>query len=307
VIGEYGNRLRQATNHEITKSLNHPMNRSRRLLSLVVLLLLIAVMLPSRWAHAVSRGPREIVVAALRPADLLRDIGDSARGHEPADIARPADRDLEALYGQALRINENLRTRLDTANQQIAQLSGIRQMFPAEPMELVAAGVLTSGAVGDAASLVIDKGRRDGVREGQTVTCGIHLIGRVTDASPNRATVRPITIPGTHLAVKIKPALPQVDRAPAPVLIKAADGAKFVAEVDVSNGVAVGDLAHLYQQRGWPNEAQGFVVGQVTEVLKDEKNPLLRRIVTIEPYQKSAQVRDVVVLVPFAADDTPPR
>lgn len=282
------------------------MNRSRRLLALVVVLLLIAVMLPSRWAQAISRGPREIVVVALRPADLLRDIGDNVRGQGPADIARPADRDLEELYDQALRINENLRARLDTAHQQIAQLSGIRQAFATEPMELVAAGVLTSGAVGDAAPLVIDKGRRDGIGEGQAVTCGIHLIGRVTDASPHRATVRPITVPGTHLAVTIKPAAPDADRSPAPVLIKAIEGARFVAEIDVSDGVTVGDLAHLYH-RDWPDEAQGFVVGRVVEVVKDERNPLLRRIVTIEPYQKPAQVRDVVVLVPFATDDTPPQ
>ncbi len=272
------------------------MRTQRRLLALSVVLLVIGSLLPSQIAVGISARPHDLLIAVTAPASWLQlkltDVRDRP-GVGPASLGHTDDD-----YAQALRQNANLRARLDEANRRIEKLSQIRRLGLTGE-RLLETRVLGRSGQGGEQVLTIGAGTRDGVVRGQTVVDGVNLVGRVVSVTPSRATVRPGATLPAGLVVRVGPPKPQAERKAAQLLVKPSeDGDRFTTErVSVSLQIQVGDWAQL-DDRNWPAQAQGFVVGRVTRVVKDEEDPLQHRIVTVVPSRPLHALRDVTVLVP---------
>ena len=78
------------------------------------------------------------------------------------------------------------------------------------------------------------------------------------------------------------------------------DGPWFVVQVakgtPEDKPIHVGDVAQLSDEL-WPPEAQGFIVGTVTRVEDDPKNPLQFVRAVVEPTVPLDKLRRVTVLV----------
>lgn len=273
----------------------------RRLLALVVALLLISSMLSAPVADRVTRGPRSLVSAALNPVTgVLRALGRSIRGSEQPDTPWPGatDVELELELGRALRIIRQLEGELRRAQDQVAQLSQIRDQFGLQGVRLIDARVTAYNGSTIDPVITIDKGSSKGLRKGSVVASGFNLVGEVVRVGPVSADVKLITAANTNIIARLVTPIADVQpRILEAMLHRAKDGQYFVTEPGVDSPVQVGDLAHLSSER-WPPEAQGFVVGKVTVVDKDASNPFLAKRVIVEPMLPLAALRRVTVLVP---------
>ena len=143
--------------------------------------------------RAVERGALEVLgpvqegaSSALKPfRDAAGWVGDTmdAKG-EVEDLRRERDglRQALAAQGDAERENASLRELLEMDRRLSLAEQGPRT-----------ARVISSPATVWYATVLIDKGRSDGVREGQPVISGGGLVGRVSTASANQAEVLLLT------------------------------------------------------------------------------------------------------------------
>lgn len=270
----------------------------------VVLLLLVGSLMPTAWARGLSVGPRTFVNTLLTPIQRpLASISTALRPREGLDVRLGSISDMERQVLETRVELAQLRANLAAANARIEQLADVRRQLGLRGVTLLTA-VAEWSPSRQFQALTLNRGAGDGVVEGQVVADGLNLIGRITVAAPVMASVRPVTNPGTHLAVRIAPArggdrftLVQVQSLP--------DGRGFLARADVADPVQLGDLAHL-QDVGWPPEAQGLIVGQVVAINHDEQDPILRRQIVIAPLREVSSIRHVVVFVPQIQPISPP-
>ncbi|MBI4567192.1 MAG: rod shape-determining protein MreC, partial [Planctomycetes bacterium] len=123
-------------------------------------------------------------------------------------------------------------------------------------------------------TVLVNRGRVDGVAPGMTVVAGKVLVGRVIEAGPAVCRVRLVTDPASKIAVTIgKPGTVAVEGEPTPVDRVAvckgsgrADPGLTVEwlERDVAAGVREGDL--VYTSGGEGVFPKGLVVGRVTRL-----------------------------------------
>lgn len=272
------------------------MRTQRRVLILLVVLLMVSSWLPSRIARRVSSGPRDLLMAVLVPAGWLQNATAPITGR--SDL-RDRRTDRTADYDQAIRRIQNLTVLLEKANKRISQLSQIRRRHGLQGVSLQAARIINRAGRPGHEVLTLNVGERDGLGEGMAVVDGVNLVGRIIGVTAARATVRPINTVPSHLAARVQSPTVQPDRQGAQVLLKSQeDGRRFTERVNVGHAIVAGDWAHL-ADRNWPDEAQGFVIGHVTEVVKDQDDPLQHRIVTVVPVRSVDMLHDVTVLVPF--------
>jgi len=278
------------------------MRYQRRILALVVMLLIATSLMPGKWASVVTDGPRDLMILLLRPMGWLRYIGVALRGDASLPERPVSNEILMRDRDEAMRLNSELRARLEQAYRQIEQLSLVRQMgLPKVQLRTASVVEWTVGSTGPL--MTIDCGRRQGVEEKMVVVQGVHLVGKVIHTSAESATVQPITTMGTHLAVRVYSSRPAELNADHPVLqIVASKRGGFIARADAGEIIAVDDRARLHDMT-WPKEGQGFVVGVVTRIAPDEEDPILRREVQITPAMSIAGARDVVVVIPQAGTE----
>ena len=141
---------------------------------------------------------------------------------EPAQAAvnsvvRPIDSAVEALINLAgLRAeNDRLRQQLDDANRQLAETEAIRSqnlvLLGLAQLELpgdllaqsIEARVQSGGTSNFDFSLVLSKGSRDGLAEGQPVVNRQGLVGRIDSVTSSSATVKLLTDPDHAVAVQL--------------------------------------------------------------------------------------------------------
>jgi hypothetical protein len=80
---------------------------------------------------------------------------------------------------------------------------------------------------------------------------------------------------------------------------------KIGAEAGGEPNVRVGDLAHLADE-GWPDQAEGFVVGRVAKVEPWPSDPLLFRRVLVKPITPPRGLSEIVLLMPANTPEPPP-
>jgi hypothetical protein len=273
----------------------------RRILGLFVILLVISSWLPSRWARRVSKGPRDFLVAILVPAQWIQGTATPITDRSDLRGDRRGESQLQNDHAEAIRQMVSLRFKLEQANLRIAKLTAIRSRLGMQGVALREARIINRSGRPGKEVLTLDVGSRDGVTGGLAVVDGIHLVGRVMSVTSARCTVRPINTVPSHLAARVRAPKAKLDRAAAQILLEAApDGRRFTERINVGLSIQGGELAHL-TDRNWPDLAQGFVIGKVTNVVKDQNDPLQHRLVTVIPIRSVDLLHDVTVLVPIQA------
>ena len=130
---------------------------------------------------------------------------------------RPIDSAVEALINLAgLRAeNDRLRQQLDDANRTLAETEAIRSQnavllelaqleLPGDLLEQsIEARVQSGGTSNFDFSLVLSKGSRDGLAEGQPVVNLQGLVGRIDSVTSSSATVKLLTDPDHAVAVQL--------------------------------------------------------------------------------------------------------
>ncbi|HEX7010558.1 MAG TPA: rod shape-determining protein MreC [Phycisphaeraceae bacterium] len=285
-----------------------------RWLAAVVLLLLVASLLPGSVAQGVASRPRWIVEALLGPVtgqftSVAAALRSPQRLRMTPDPHRMSTEDLIEAYQQlqdelhrANQLIARYEYEMDRAAEVIEQLSRIRGQSGLQGVTLVSARVLAPPANLRVPVLTINQGADQGVQEGMAVVhageAGLSLVGQVVDAGPRSAGVKLITSESVELAVRVGPAPPDASPRQIEAWIRWDPEAQaFIAEVQANQGVQVGDVARLADDY-WPREAQGFLVGLVSEVEPDPRDPLSMRRVVIRTTHELARLARVTVLVP---------
>ena len=270
-------------------------------LALLVAVLVAMSFLPARAAGFISAGPRHFVRKILGPlTEPLHRVGSALRRPEETE-AEPLPPTVDPLV-YARRLEQEIRWKDDL----IKQLTQTRQLSLAGVTLVPARVTQWSGRPRSHRRISIDRGERSSVRLGQAVTDGFNLVGRVTEFGAATATVHLITSSGTSLVVRIVPA--SLGPAPRELVVQrlraSDDGSHFIGHCTTEDEVQQGDLAHLYDQ-DWPEEAGGFVVGNVDQVIEDPASPHLRRIIIVRPARSLAHLSRVAVVVPEHQEPEP--
>lgn len=272
----------------------------RRALAIVVALLLLSCIASDRWSTAVARAPARVVEVIATPLRApLSWAGTAVRGPgrptAPVELDEPA---LRAEFGEALRYIRQLEEQLRAAEDRLAMLTQAQEMGLTGATHIEAR---VTGIAGDPTrpALLIDKGSSRGITVNSPVVSGVGLVGRVQETSPATSRVELITAADARIFVQIAP--PRTQGAARQVreqLRRSDDGPWFEAQVVKNAPVEVGDWATLADDL-WPSEAMGYVVGTVTVVEDDPRNPLQFKRVIVEPVQQLSQLRSVVVRAPL--------
>lgn len=176
--------------------------------SVLVLLVLTSLTLLTVDVRAAERGPlrslkdlsRDLVAPAQETVDdAFAPLADWFDGVRSAGELRAENRGLrrrlEAAEGRAARAAVALREN--------AELRALARLPFLEAIPAVVAEVVAGAPGNFESTLVVNKGRGDGVAPGMPVVTGSGLVGRVTAASRRRATVLLITDRMSGVAVRL--------------------------------------------------------------------------------------------------------
>jgi cell shape-determining protein MreC len=276
----------------------------RRVLALTVTALATLSLLPTDAGRSLARPFYSLKNALVGPvSEPLHRLTAKVRG--PADLPVELG-DANELELAKQRIVE-LQIDLQSANDEIERLTQVRQTLRLRGVRLLSARVTGwSNGSALAPTLTINRGVRQGIQPGQVVADGFNLVGEVGQVGMFDASVRLVTTPGRPLNARFVPPsltanLPSGDLVVQLEVVTVGGRAMFRGVVDAGAPVHVGDLAHLADDT-WPREATGYVLGKVVAITDHPDDPTLRRLVMVEPVISVAHVRDVVVLLPGAAD-----
>jgi len=166
--------------------------RRGRPLLLLVLAALTLTALDARGGGGLD-GVRRTADTLLGPAQAAVS---SALGREP-------DRDVAALEAEVARLTGELR-RSEGLQRRVTELDRLLGLTRAGTYPTIPAQVSSTGsAFGFGATVTIDAGSRDGVREGQTVVNGDGLVGRTVRVGPYTCTVLLLTDPGFTVGARL--------------------------------------------------------------------------------------------------------
>ena len=273
---------------------------TKRLLPAVLAALLVSTFLPASSARWIGDWPRDRIQDVLHKTylvDGLSRFSQWVRPAEPSHLVVPDD--LATRYEEAMVYNAQLRTRVGELEKKVHLLSGTHDILTLSGYQRRPVRVVDVTLVGKEQAIVIAAGTAQGVATGQCVVAGQVLVGTVENVTPHTATVQFLTRDAAQLRVELVPAVPgPPQRRTEALVLYQRNPARFEVEIGRKRSVEVGDLARLVDPR-FPDEAHGFVVGHVRAVGDDPSDPLMFRIVQIEPGSRVGVGQHVIVLVPL--------
>jgi len=272
----------------------------RQVLAGIAVLMLVLCMLPSAWAGYVSHGLRQVVETLTSPlSHPIRDatLRFSTKPRQDEETIESLRKQRDEYHRLAYKL-QLLYEEERALNQQFQQMREMYGEFTSHTF--VSASVVHSGNSYRQPTLRLNRGKRDGVEPGQVVSHGSQLVGRILDSGTTTATVGLITMPRTHLKVRIVPPGPgeggAIPRQLEAILEVAEDARSFSGTVDANRDVKVGDIAFLADNQ-WPRD--GFLVGKVVDA-QILPNDALRMRIRVEPAQPLHALSTVTVLIPRA-------
>lgn len=278
---------------------------SKNGLFFTVVLTLAVCLIPQSLAISLWSYPRHLLKLALSPVQHpLHMLGNQIRAPLEPKVDLGPVAQLENNYMELLSFNAKLQQELREANDFVIQLAQIRNLRNAQEKLLPARVTLSTQGL-EVRELTLGAGRNRNVIQGMVVAAGYNLVGRVSSVGSHTSTVRLINSPGTYLAVRMVP--PVNDQAPRETvghLQVAEDGKTFFSRGDINDPVKINDLAFLADER-WPSSSQGLIVGKVLSIKPDEKTPLLRTKIVIEPLRSLLHLGQVLVIQPQTPEQMP--
>ena len=239
------------------------LGRPSRLLLLIVMLSLCGVLILLSAAGALSTA-EGIVAAPLRGLSGLFNrlsLSVSATLEELNDLGQLRERIAELEEQLARRQIESIQLR-EAASDYERLIDLLSYTSALENQEFLTADVIAVEQTGIARSVIINRGTRDGVAKGMTVTTDLGLVGRIIEVSANAAQVQLINDENSAVSSRL-----QTTRAHGSI-IGQASGVLRLTMVDLDEEIRQGDLVITSGLGG--NFPADIVVGQVTSVRQFE-------------------------------------
>ncbi len=274
---------------------------------IVLAITLMVAMLPTRWIQPWTGDLSGLLHVLLRPFTHAGEtVGSWLRttpgGGLDADLPADVRERLKEISGERDRFERLFRAaerEILALREQLSQL----QLVPADedradvvPLQ----ASIVSRHPREALGLVhLNRGQRQGVETDTiAVFAGVHLVGKIAEASSLSSTLLPLTHPSMGFidAVVISGASPAkpLSQAPLVQLEPIGDG-RFRGTVERAGGVKEGDVVRLIDRR-WPTEAQAMVIGTVISVVGQDDNPL-RDTLLVRPRYRINEVSQVTLFI----------
>ncbi|MEM1166239.1 MAG: rod shape-determining protein MreC [Planctomycetota bacterium] len=276
----------------------------------VAVALAVITIVPTRFSGWLGwfRDPVETVLAPI--SGPVAAIADRLRG-EVSRAAVSAERDREALAGELERLQQQHAAALVRNAELEALVQDLQQGVPFRPDALAASLVAVRVGGTPPATIVVNRGARDGVRAGGTVAVARgsqQLVGIVSRASTRASTVRVLTDASFDEASVGAVVVGEEGVTSASIagmvrleLLPTGDGR--LAQDDVPEGdasrIEIGQLVRLDDER-WPTAAQMFVLGRVTDVRELADEPLHRQVLVRPLGGDLSRTRSVILHVSVA-------
>ncbi|MHC4646300.1 MAG: rod shape-determining protein MreC [Planctomycetota bacterium] len=185
--------------------------------------------------------------------------------------------------------------------QKVERLSGLRDRPAWQGTKFILADVITTASGGSQARLIINRGMKDGLSEGQFVCGDYSVVGNLSDVGSRTAEVRLITDPASKVAVKITQGVfpanddQEKDDPDLAVIMQGSgnDRAK-IRLIPAQYKVNVGSVVYAQKKPGLLDTA--MIVGTVEQCMRDDRNPLLWDI-TVRPACDISELRQVTVII----------
>lgn len=200
-----------------------------------------------------------------------------------------AEQDMvsRSQYNQLQNHLANVTAQLHYVQQQVTELSGLREHLPWEGVSLRLAGIVTTAGQGPTRELVINRGSNAGIRPEQYVIADNSVIGTVCQVSPNSARVRLVTDPASRVAVELGD-----DRAEG--LMRGSGSGAQIGLVPSKVPVERGDAVYASARAGYLPSP--MIAGVVRQVQRQRENPLVWDI-HVEPACEIERLSDVAVII----------
>lgn len=188
----------------------------------------------------------------------------------------------------------NLRADLRVEHERYEKLARIRSGLPRPGAGLVLAEIINTSIGGMRHELIINRGEADGLKTGQFVLIpGEHsIIGTISETAKATARVRLVTDINHNMKVLIWRESKK-DYLEAQMV---GDGKKSgnIPLLSKEYQIEVGDTVYAAVKRGFLETPR--VIGEISEVKRDENTPLLWDI-TVSPIHDAGTLSDVAVIV----------
>ncbi len=255
----------------------------RRALAIAAGVVLVLALLPTRFSKWLGWFHEPTMFAIGPAAGPIKRLGQWAL----PDRTGPAQPEQVAALTQEV---EKYRTmwrqsdaRLADAERRLAEIQRGRALNPNLDLAPIVAPIIGAAADPSSGVLTARAGSDRGVRRDDVVVVGgVHLVGKVVDASSATCSILPIThrsagyiegvvdVPGVEAAL-----LPRCQLLPGP-------GGELSGEFERdAAGVDLGLLVRL-RDPGWPATAQMLVIGKITAIRPKESQPL-RKLIVVRP------------------------
>ncbi|HUT29127.1 MAG TPA: rod shape-determining protein MreC [Sedimentisphaerales bacterium] len=212
-----------------------------------------------------------------RPLGLGRSIYLSVTPSQPDLVADRSKRNYVA----------NLEIRLEKEREKLEDCSGLRQRLPLEGARLLPADV-TAAADRSASSFFINRGKSDGLAEGQFVLGENSIVGTIDDVLSRSARVKLITDPDSAIGVKIESLNLRC------FMRGKGNGGAAIEMVGTKHKVKTGQKVYAAPHVGLLDDY--IIAGEITACGRDQKAPWLWDI-TVEPVCDIEQLYDVDVII----------
>lgn len=183
----------------------------------------------------------------------------------------------------------NLRAQLEQKNQELIELTGIKDRFHAlENAGLLMADVIQPSINETRSELTINRGQRDGLVKGLFVLGDNSIIGKISDVSPRAAKVTLFTDPASRIAVRIGNL--NIDRL---MQGRGKDEAK-IRLLPTKYKIRVGDKVLARKDPGFLDVS--MIIGVVARCERDDRNPSMWDI-TVKPVCDIERLSSVTVII----------
>jgi len=254
---------------------------------------LIFFFAPNDWTYKARLGFNRLFRLPLSAGRSLSSaFGSEQSGQEYVPLAK---------YNRVRNELANVKHRLDQERQKVAKLSGLRDRDVWQGTVFVLAEVITRSIDASQASLIVNRGERDGVVSGQFVLGDNSVIGTVTAADARAAQVTLFTDPAARTAVDIaEGAHFETGRdngfiSDVPMIMRGA-GANL-AKIRLVHGeqkIPVGGVVFAVGKPGLLDTA--VIAGTVHQCSRDAENPLLWEV-SVKPVCEFDRLNEVTIVI----------
>ncbi len=173
-------------------------------------------------------------------------------------------------------------------HQNVEKLSGLRNRSVWKGVNLVLADIITTFTDASRNELIINRGRDDGLAQGQFVFDDYSILGTITDLDSRTARVQLLTDQRSKVVVKIGRLDLQY------IMQGNGDNSASIKLVSKKYKIRNGDIIYVQKKPGFLDVS--MIAGTVVQCKVDDENPLLWKL-TIEPVYEMKDIKDVTVII----------